>query len=222
MKVTEVMTIPFLETPDGSLSIDDMEGMLDMIENSTVSAIGPGISRHEETQDLVRMLIQKATRPLVVDADALFALAGHLDVLRDAGKDIILTPHAGEFSRLIDCTVADVDTQKVERARSFAKEHAVTLVLKGAPTIIASKDGDVYINPTGNPGMATAGSGDVLAGVIAGLLAQGASALDAALCGVYLHGMAGDTARENVGEYGLIATDMLLALAETIRDIMRV
>ncbi len=219
VKLTEIMTIPYRDTSEGSLGMQDLEGMLDMIESSTVSVIGPGISRQYETQNLVRKLVARASRPLVVDADALFALAGHLDILLGIDNEIVLTPHTGEFSRMIDQSIADIEAKRIDLARTFATEFAVTLVLKGAPTIIATKDGHVYINATGNPGMATAGSGDVLTGVIAGLIAQGASPEDAALCGVYLHGMAGDRAREQVGEYGLIATDMLTAVAETIHDL---
>lgn len=218
-KLTEVMTIPYRDTSEGSFGMQDLEGMLEMIDSSTVSVIGPGISRQYETQNLVRKLVARATRPLVVDADALFALAGHLDILLGVDNEIVLTPHTGEFSRMIDQSIAEIEAKKIELARTFATEFNVTLVLKGAPTIVATKEGQVYINATGNPGMATAGSGDVLTGVIAGLIAQGSSAVDAALCGVYLHGMAGDHARHQVGEYGLIATDMLTAVAETIHEL---
>jgi NAD(P)H-hydrate epimerase len=218
-KLTEVMTIPYRDTSEGSFGMQDLEGMLDMIASSTVSVIGPGISRQYETQNLVRKLVARATRPLVVDADALYAMAGHLDILLGVDNEIVLTPHTGEFSRMIDQSIAEIEAKRVELARTFATEFSVTLVLKGAPTIIATKEGQVYINATGNPGMATAGSGDVLTGVIAGLIAQGSSAVDAALCGVYLHGMAGDLARKRVGEYGLIATDMLTAVAETIHEL---
>jgi len=217
-KLTEVMTLPFKETSEGSFSLNSLDAIMEMVNSSTVSIVGPGISRQYETQSLVRKVVQLATAPLVLDADALFALIGHLDLLLTANAHFILTPHTGEFARLIDQSIEEITPRKVELARIFATEFGVTLVLKGAPSIIAAADGKVYINSTGNPGMATAGSGDVLSGVIAGLIAQGASAEKAAACGVFLHGLAGDKATEHVGEYGLIATDMLHGLAETLRS----
>ena len=221
MKLTEVMTVPLKQTQEGTHSLNSFDEIMDNINSSTVSVIGPGISRHYETQNLVRRSIQSAQAPLVVDADALFALIGHLDILQTADTEIVLTPHVGEFSRLIEQSSADIERKKIDFAQIFAIEFGVTLVLKGAPTVIGCKDGRVYINPTGNPGMATAGSGDILTGIIAGLIAQGASAEQAAACGVFLHGLAGDKAREVVGEYGLIATDMLHTLAQTMHSLAR-
>ena len=217
-KLTEVMTIPFAETSEGTLGLSDIDKILDHINTSSISIIGPGLSRHYETQNLVRKLLQNATAPLLIDADGLFALAEHLDILQTAKAEVILTPHTGEFARLVQQTVEDVELKRIDIARTFAVEFGVTLVLKGAPTVIADKSGLVYINDTGNPGMATAGSGDVLSGIIAGLAAQGASPEHAACSGVYLHGLSGDHARDHIGEYGLIAGDLLRSFAEILRS----
>jgi NAD(P)H-hydrate epimerase len=218
-KLTEVMTIPFRETDAGSFGLQDYDAMLERINSASISVIGPGISRQYETQNLVRKLVEHAMRPLLLDADALFAMGGHLGVLQQTEADIILTPHAGEFARLVAQDKAEIERKRIDIAQTFAVEFGVTLVLKGAPTVIATREGRVYVNATGNPGMATAGAGDVLSGLIAGLAAQGATADQAACTGVYLHGLAGDHARETVGEYGLIATDLTRAFAEILRDV---
>lgn len=218
MKLTEVMTIPFKETGEGSFSLHDYEAILERVNTSTVSIIGPGISRQYETQNLVRKLIEHATMPLVLDADALFALSGHLSILQQTKAEIILTPHMGEFARLVSQTKEEIDSKRIDIAQTFAVEFGVTLVLKGAPTVIATRDGQIHVNPTGNPGMATAGAGDVLSGIIAGFVAQGSTPAHAAACGVYLHGLAGDRAKDNVGEYGLIATDLIRSFAEVLKD----
>jgi hydroxyethylthiazole kinase-like uncharacterized protein yjeF len=167
----------------------------------------------------VRRIVEHATAPLLIDADALFALVGHLDLLLHKDIDIILTPHVGEFSRLVAQSKEEIEIKRISIAQTFAVEFGVTLVLKGAPTVIATKEGTVYINPTGNPGMATAGAGDVLSGIIAGLAAQDCSAEEAACMGVYLHGLAGDHARDRVGEYGLIATDLIASFATILKDV---
>lgn len=218
-KLTEVMTLPFRETDAGSLGLNDYDAILERINSSTVSVVGPGISRQYETQNLIRRLIEHARGPLLVDADALFALVGHLDILQQSQADITLTPHMGEFARLVGQTKDDIDTKRIDIAQTFAVEFGVTLVLKGAPTVVATREGEVFINPTGNPGMATAGAGDVLSGIIAGFTAQGAGNREAACCGVYLHGRAGDHAKTTVGEYGLIATDIIRSLAEVLKDV---
>lgn len=220
MKLTEVMTLPFKETGEGSFSLADFDNILERMNQSTVTVLGPGISRQYETQNLVRRLIERATRPLVIDADALSALIGHLNILQQTQAPVILTPHMGEFARLVSQSTDDIDAKRMDIAQTFAVEFGVTLVLKGAPTVVATREGQVYLNPTGNPGMATAGAGDVLSGIIAGFIAQGAEAAQAASCGVYLHGLAGDHARSIVGEHGMIATDIIHALAEVLRDLV--
>jgi hydroxyethylthiazole kinase-like uncharacterized protein yjeF len=219
MKLTEVMTIPFKETGEGSFSLNDYDAILERVNTSTVSIIGPGISRQYETQNLVRRLIEHATKPLVIDADALFALKGSLNILQETQAEVILTPHVGEFARLVVQSKEEIETKRIDIAQTFAVEFGVTLVLKGAPTVVATSDGQVYLNSTGNPGMATAGAGDVLSGIIAGFVAQGSPPVHAACSGVYLHGLAGDHAKQNVGEYGLIATDLIRSFAQVLKDV---
>lgn len=218
-KLTEVMTMPFKETGEGTLALGGYDDILEQINSSTVGIIGPGLSRQYETQNLARKLIEHALVPLLLDADALFSLIGHLDILHKTEADLILTPHAGEFARLVSQSREEIDAKRIDIAQTFAVEFGVTLVLKGAPTVIADADGRVYVNSTGNPGMATAGAGDVLSGIIAGLAAQGCSPAEAACTGVYLHGLAGDRARDQVGEYGLIATDLIHSFAEILKDV---
>jgi ADP-dependent NAD(P)H-hydrate dehydratase / NAD(P)H-hydrate epimerase len=221
IKLTEVMTVPLHETDAGSLSLKDFDRILARINDASVSVLGPGLSRQYETQNLLRRILEHATAPLLLDADALFALGGHLDLLQKSDADIILTPHVGEFSRLTSQSKQEIESKRIDIAHTFAVEFGVTLVLKGAPTVIATRDGHVFINPTGNPGMATAGAGDVLSGIIAGFRAQGCTSEEAARTGVYLHGQAGDHARDCVGEYGLIATDLITSLASILKDFSR-
>ncbi|MCZ7554880.1 MAG: NAD(P)H-hydrate dehydratase [Bacteroidia bacterium] len=218
IKLTEVMTVPLNETDEGTLSLKDFDKILERINSASITVIGPGISRQYETQNLVRRIVEHASAPLLLDADALYALGGHLNLLQKTNAEVILTPHVGEFSRLVSQSKEEIETKRISLSQTFAVEFGVTLVLKGAPTVIASRDGNVFINPTGNPGMATAGAGDVLSGIIAGFRAQGCSSEHAASAGVYLHGQAGDHARDRVGEYGLIATDLLSSFASILKD----
>ncbi|MFQ5456592.1 MAG: NAD(P)H-hydrate dehydratase, partial [Nitrospirota bacterium] len=167
----------------------------------------------------VRDVVSESEIPIVVDADGINALAGHLDILRGKRSPVIMTPHPGEMSRLTGTDTERIQMDRIGIARSFAEEYQVYLVLKGAYTIIADPDGNIYINPTGNPGMATAGSGDVLTGVIAGFIAQWQyddiiSAVNAA---VYLHGIAGDMAAAQKGERGMIARDIIENIPEAIK-----
>lgn len=215
-KLTEVMTVPYRETNSGSLGMADADAMRERAAAADVIVLGPGLSRDEETLQLVRHLITTVSKPMLLDADALFALGGHTDILRETEVPLILTPHAGEFARLVPHTKEEIAAGRIELARKFAGDFGVTLVLKGATTVIATQEGKVMVNPTGNPGMATAGTGDVLSGVIGGLLAQGLSPEWAASIGVYLHGYAGDLAQERRGTHGMIATDLLDALPDSL------
>jgi ADP-dependent NAD(P)H-hydrate dehydratase / NAD(P)H-hydrate epimerase len=219
VKLTEVMTVPLPETPERTLGLAGFDTILEYVNDATVAIVGPGLSRHVETQSLIRRVIQASTTPLVIDADALFALVGSLDILRASRTDIVITPHGGEFARLAELPAVEIERRKIDLARSFAVEYGITVVLKGAPTVTACKDGAVYINSTGNPGMATAGSGDVLTGIIAGLMAQGLDPEHAAVSGVFIHGAAGDTAFDETGEHGLIAGDLIRALPGTMRSL---
>lgn len=211
-KLTEAMLKVFAETAQGSLSRQAAAAILRAIQGMDVVALGPGLSRNPQTQALIRLLIGKIDKPLVIDADGLNALSGSLSLLRKRKQPSVLTPHSGEMARLIDKTAKAVEGSRQTVAKAFAIKHRVVLVLKGHRSIVAGADGQLYVNHTGNPGMATGGCGDVLTGMIAALLAQGLNAYDAACLGVYLHGFAGDIAAKKRGEIGLIASD----LADTI------
>jgi NAD(P)H-hydrate epimerase len=217
-KLTEVMSLPLRETDEGTLTLDAGSQILEfVVRTRSILAIGPGLSQHPETVALVHNLIRESDCPIVIDADGLNALAKSKELLSSLRSQTVLTPHPGEMARLIDGTVPEVERDRIGIAQRFAQEHNVTLVLKGAPTVIASGNGAVWINSTGNPGMATGGMGDVLTGVIAGLIAQKTSSHDAAVLGVYLHGLAGDIAAESIGAHGLMARDVLEALPTAVK-----
>ena len=216
VKLTEVMTRPLPEVGRRRcLSLRSLGDIELMAERADCVAIGPGIGTHRETSELVRRFVSRhlesdAVRPLIIDADGINAFAGFTDILKKATPErpVILTPHLGEFSRLTDVGKATLAANRIDCATTFATEFGVVLVLKGAPTVVALPDGRALLNPTGNPGMATAGSGDVLTGVIAALVAQGLPPAHAASAGVYLHGLAGDIARVERGSWGLKAGDI--------------
>ena len=176
--------------------------------------LGPGLGRESATGEFARRLLARIPCPVVLDADGLNALCGHIDSLdRRRNRFTVLTPHMGEFARLLGREVGDRETE----ARVFAQSHGCWLVLKGHRTVIAGPDGESFINPTGNPGMATGGSGDVLAGMLAGLLAQGLETAQAVTAGVYLHGLAGDLAAQALGEYAMTAADILEYLPQAMQ-----
>jgi len=217
-KLTEVMVEPLEETAEGSLSLVAVQKIKKFLDWADAVVIGPGLSRQSETQQVVWSVVEILNKPLLVDADGLNALAEKVDILKKRrNPDIVLTPHSGELSRLIGISAAEIDRDRVAIARETAKKLNVTLVLKGAPTITAESDGKIFVNSTGNPGMATAGSGDVLAGMIAVLCAQKLKPGEACYCGVYVHGLAGDIARDAYGERGLLATDILAKSFEALK-----
>ena len=179
----------------------------------TVLAIGPGISRDPHTTTLVRSLVTNQKLPMVVDADGLNAFQGHTQEMNGQGRTLIITPHPGEMARLAGCSTADVQKDRLGVARQFAREHRVIVVLKGYRTLVVKPDGEAWVSTTGNPGMSTGGTGDILTGMVAGMIAQHPSEAMLAVCAaVYLHGLAGDVMREIVGEHSLIATDLLRGL----------
>jgi NAD(P)H-hydrate epimerase len=220
----ELMTEPLPETGDGTISLRALEsGLHELLDRKTVIAIGPGISRNDETSEFVRALILNlvgnVTKPqsatdniaIVADADALNAFSGAAAKdLNGRGRAFVITPHPGEMARLTGLSIAEIQANRLEVARQFAREHELIVVLKGHRTLIAAPDGAVWVNSTGNPGMATGGTGDVLTGIVAGLIAQHPRQpwLATALA-VYLHGMAGDLSRDAVGESSLVATDLV-------------
>lgn len=218
-KLTEVMTIPLPQTADGSLSLAVLLQVQKNLGWADALVIGPGISRNPETAQLVMKLIRSYDGTILVDADGLNAIADQPDVLQETHAELVLTPHHGEFSRLSKCSVEEIAKDRIELARKYARENKLTLVLKGSPTVVASKEGKVYVNVHGNPGMATAGTGDVLTGTIAAMLGQKLAPVDAAVAGVYLHSVSGDIAAESKGIYSLIATDVIENLPEAFRRI---
>ncbi|MBH0182350.1 MAG: NAD(P)H-hydrate dehydratase, partial [Nitrospira sp.] len=209
-KLLEAMTIPMPETKSRTFARTAFDRLTAFIAARTAIAIGPGLSTHPETVELVQALTKQLDRPAVLDADALNALAGRASMLTACNTPPILTPHPGEMARLeTDATPQTVNANRIDTASRFARERGVFIVLKGARTVVARPDGTAAICPTGNPGMATAGTGDVLTGMIVGLLAQGLSPWDAACTATYLHGCAGDLAAAEKGQAGLIAGDLI-------------
>ncbi|MHB8417100.1 MAG: NAD(P)H-hydrate dehydratase [Myxococcales bacterium] len=197
--------------PLGSL---DVEPLRAAAAGKNALAIGPGIPRGPDTARALAELLAAFEGPAVLDADALNAFAGELELLRRAGGPLVLTPHPGEMSRLQGRPTAEIQRDRIGAAKAFAAERGVTLVLKGARTVVAAPDGACWIVPTGNPGLATGGTGDVLCGLIGALLAQGLSPTEAARAGAYVHGLAGDFAARRRGERGLVASDVAEGIAE--------
>ena len=196
----------------GPLTLDDWPALASVFEGKRALVVGPGIPRGEGTRALLERILEHAPGPCLLDADALNVVSEAPEVLKHAKWPVVLTPHPGEMARLVRTSTEEVQKNRLALAREFATTHGVTLVLKGARTLIALADGNVRINPTGNPGMGTGGTGDVLSGIIGALLAQGLPAADAASAGVYLHGLAGDQMARVHGQAGLIATDLLEGL----------
>lgn len=209
IKLTEVMTKPLEETEEKTLSLKSLPDILKLSQKVDVLAIGPGLSENGETQKLVTGLIKKIDKPIVIDADGLNALAKNISILKNNKKEIIITPHPGEMARLLKKTTPYVQKNRKEVAKNFSLRYNLTTVLKGYNTVVASPQGKVWINKTGNPGMATAGSGDVLTGIIASLLGQGIEPFPAAKLGVYIHGLSGDLAAKEKGQISLMATNIL-------------
>jgi hydroxyethylthiazole kinase-like uncharacterized protein yjeF len=207
VKLTEVMTLPVEETPEGSFSVRALDALRGLVGRADCIALGPGLSQNPETLEVVRALVAGLDRPCVLDADGINAFAGCADRLKKPGFPLIITPHVGEAARLFGIEKAAIAGRRIEFASEKARELGVVLVLKGAPTIVAGPDGRTFINPTGNEGLATAGSGDVLTGIIAGLVAQGTPPLAAAYSGVFIHGVCGDRLHLGQGR-GFLASEI--------------
>jgi NAD(P)H-hydrate epimerase len=205
----ELMTEGLAETAERTPAAEALPRLSELLPGKDAWLVGPGISTHPSTARLVRSVLGTFPGPVVIDADGLNILAEDLSVLASSARPAVLTPHPGEFARLTGLTIAEVQADRIELARRFATDHGVHLVLKGYRTLVASPEGDVFVNPTGNPGMATGGSGDVLSGMIASFIAQEKDVLGATLAAVFLHGLSGDLAARKLSERALIAGDII-------------
>lgn len=216
-RTLEAMPFPLPSTNRGAVSIEALPAVRTKLSWCDAAAVGCGLSVDPETRTVVRSLLGKRKKPMVLDADALNALSGRPSLLR-GGRTTVITPHVAELARLTGTPAEEIERDPFGSASAVARRYGVTVVMKGGPTAVADPGGSVFVNPTGNPGMATAGSGDVLTGVIGALLGQGLSAGAAAVAGVYLHGAAGDRARSRRGVHGLIASDIIAALPAAIKE----
>lgn len=218
-KATEVMTAPLPEAAGGGLGVVSYPKVKAQMEGKSAVVFGPGIGATADVFSLLENIIRDSKIPMVIDADGLNCLAGNVSVLKKAKAPVALTPHPGEMSRLLGKTTAGVQDDRVGSALSLSKKTGATVVLKGAATVITSPDGQVYINPTGNAGLATAGTGDVLSGMIGGLMAQSLSPPEATVAAVYIHGLAADKLKDlNGGEAGMMATDLFAVIPGLINS----
>ena len=218
-KLTEVMTKPLPETNQGTLSENAESEIDELLEWADVLAVGPGVTTVPKTAELVRKIVMKSKKPMVIDADGLNAFSGMAELLGKKEGPTVMTPHYGELSRIINLSIEEIAVNRIEVARECAGRFGAVVVLKGAPTVIANPEGEVFVNSTGNSGMATPGSGDVLTGMIVGLLGQGCAPLDASLCGVFLHGLSGDISAELQGQRSLIAGDLVDYISEALLSV---
>ena len=219
-KLTEVMTLPLPETRKGAFSSLAAKHVIDFAKNADVLAVGPGISRESETKKFVKNIIKSVNKPIVLDADGIIALVGNKNILHKRKASTVITPHPGEMAKLIGKDVKYVQQNREKVASDFAKKNKIVVVLKGYKTVVASEDGETYINSTGNPGMSTAGTGDVLTGMIASFIGQGVNPYSSAAVGVYVHGFAGDLAAKVKGQISLIASDLLDKLPQAINEVI--
>jgi len=216
----ELMMVALAEGAKGAVSFKNLDGAkLDaLVKKITVVAVGPGLSTEGDASAVARQVVEKTTVAVVIDADALNAFTGRAHELKGKGRVMVLTPHPGEMARLTGLTVKEVEADRVGLARRFAMEHKLTLVLKGWRTLVAHPDGSIAVNTSGNPAMAKGGSGDILTGIVAAMLAQFpgdvARAVEAA---VYLHGLAGDFAAKAMDEHTVLATDTVTHLSDAFR-----
>ncbi|MBI9076734.1 MAG: NAD(P)H-hydrate dehydratase [Desulfatibacillum sp.] len=220
-QVIEAMTAPLAETQDGSVAENALDAIYKLLAGKTALAIGPGLGTHDETGKVVEALILGCPVPLIADADALNLIAEDPNILKKARSPIVLTPHPGEMARLAKTSTGEIQQDRMGWARKFAMEFKVHLVLKGARTIVAHPDGMVCINPTGNPGMASGGMGDVLTGLIGGFLSQGLGPERSARLGVYVHGAAADLLAKNVAPVGYLATDVMNSVPRALDGVWK-
>ena len=219
-QMLEAMTVPLPENRDGVLGESSFDAIQKLMSGKKCLAIGPGLGQAAETAKLVRKIIRESRIPVVVDADGINNLAGHEQILKNARVPIVLTPHPGEMARLLDIKVNKIQQDRINSARNVAVDLDVHVILKGARTVIAHPDGRIFVNATGNAGMASGGMGDVLTGIIAGQIVQGFSPESAAHLGVYLHGAAADSLAQSMGPYGYLAGEVMRAIPGEISKIL--
>jgi len=215
---TEAVLVPLAGTEDDSVALSNLDELLARAGTADIAVIGPGLSVNEETQELVRAFVSLAGLPLIVDGDGLTAVSHNADVVRTRTAPTLLTPHVGEMSRLLGWSIDEVAANRVQAVREAARQLKATVLLKGSSSLICGPEGHVSINLSGNPGMATAGCGDVLGGVIAGLAGLGLGLHEAAESGAFIHGLAGDLAAEQRGEDGIIARDVMECVPAAVRQ----
>ena len=218
--VLEVMTALLPENEGGRLGMSAFEPIRGLLAGKRCLAVGPGLGQAPDTRELLRRLVAESRLPLVIDADGLNNLAGSTAILKERAAPVVLTPHPGEMARLAETTVAEVQADRMSCAREFARTFNVHLVLKGAHTVVAHPDGFIFINSTGNSGMASGGMGDVLTGLIAGLITQGYPVAAACHLGVYLHGAAADRQTKRIGPWGYLASDVIAGIPSEIRRLL--
>ncbi len=219
-QVTETMTLPLPDQGTGLLLEEAFDPIVEASATKQALAVGPGMGTAAHTRNLVSRMIKEIDLPMVIDADGLNNLAGHLGWLEARRSDVVLTPHPGEMARLTGVSTTRIQSDRVAAVRRLAVQSHAHVVLKGARTVIGAPDGTVWINPTGNPGMASGGMGDVLTGLIAGLLAQGLATADACRAGVYLHGLAADILGDD-GPWGYLATDVMRTIPAAIQRVFQ-
>jgi hydroxyethylthiazole kinase-like uncharacterized protein yjeF len=219
MKLTEAIIKPIIDRGTGHFVIESSNSIIKEIRNMDSIALGPGIGVDDERVELVSKIIKNVNSPIVIDADGINCISSNIEMLNYKKNQMIITPHPGEMARLLNLDIKDIEANRLYYCQYISEKYNIYIVLKGHKTIVTSPQGELYINNTGNPGMATAGSGDVLTGIIVSLLGQNLSPFNAAKLGVYLHGLAGDIARDEKGEYGLIATDILESIPYAIMNL---
>ncbi len=208
-KLIEVMTLPLPETKEQTISLKAKDKILDFVEKCDAVMMGPGLGQQHDTGLLIKALLHEIKKPVVLDADGLNLLGQDIVLINEREVPTVLTPHPGEMARLIGKSIEAVQKDREAIAKKFAKETGAIVCLKGHRTVVADPSGNVYINDTGNSGMATGGTGDVLTGMITSFIGQGLEPFSAAVSAVYLHGLAGDLAVEEIGPFSLTATDVL-------------
>lgn len=218
-KTIEVMTIGLPQTPERTLGEESFEALKSAMLGKSAIVIGPGMGRGRGAAKFVEAVLRAAKTPVVVDADGLYAMAGRLDAIKGCAADIVLTPHPGEAAWLLGVKTRDIQSDRVGSALTLAKKSGAIVVLKGASTVIADPDGEIFINPTGNAGLSTAGTGDVLAGMIGGLCAQGYDVSASSVAAVYIHGLAADGIKKERGVAGMMATDLLPEIPRLMNSI---